>query len=51
MTWSQYASAAGNLVARQLGADWPEYRPDYTDCINHFAIHAGGGLQGCILNC
>jgi hypothetical protein len=41
MTWSQYASAAGNMVARQMGVDWPEYRPDYTDCINHFAIHAG----------
>ena len=25
-----------------LGFKWPRYVPDYTKCIDHFALHAGG---------
>ncbi|GIL63203.1 hypothetical protein Vafri_17330 [Volvox africanus] len=51
MTWGQYGEAAAHLVrSRLLGQKLPPYRPDYTCCINHFLVHAGGyavlkGLQ------
>eukprot|EP00775_Hariotina_reticulata_P006451 gene6451-6680_t len=51
MTWAQYAEASVNLLGRKFGAAWPSYMPDFTKCIDHFAIHAGGyavlkGIQG-----
>jgi len=51
LTWGQYAEAAYNLFEKQvLGRQVPEYTPDFTKCVNHFALHAGGyavlkGLQ------
>jgi 3-ketoacyl-CoA synthase len=43
MTWGQYAEAAVNIVGRKyLGYEWPRYVPDYTKCMDHFALHAGG---------
>ncbi|GBF90650.1 hypothetical protein Rsub_03222 [Raphidocelis subcapitata] len=43
MTWGQYAEAAVNVVGRKyLGREWPRYVPDYTKCMDHFALHAGG---------
>ncbi|KAF6265202.1 FAE1/Type III polyketide synthase-like protein-domain-containing protein [Scenedesmus sp. NREL 46B-D3] len=42
MTWGQYAEATVSIVAKHLGAEWPEYVPEYTKCADHFAIHAGG---------
>ncbi|EFJ47012.1 hypothetical protein VOLCADRAFT_61822 [Volvox carteri f. nagariensis] len=51
MTWAQYGEAAVHMVrSRLLGQQLPPYRPDYTRCINHFLVHAGGyavikGLQ------
>ena len=43
LTWPQYAAAAGNIFGRKvLGYAWPRYVPDYTKCIDHFALHAGG---------
>jgi hypothetical protein len=42
LTWGQWGEAAVNVAQKTLlGADIPEYRPDYTRCIDHFAIHAG----------
>ena len=52
LTWRQCAAAAGSLAARRLlGAGAvPEFVPDFTRCVDHFALHAGGfavlkGLQ------
>ncbi|WIA34976.1 hypothetical protein OEZ86_013257 [Tetradesmus obliquus] len=51
LTWGQYAEAAYNLFEKAvLGRAVPEYVPDFTQCIDHFALHAGGyavlkGLQ------
>jgi 3-ketoacyl-CoA synthase len=51
LTWTQYAEAAYNLFEKAvLGRDVAEYVPDFTKCIDHFALHAGGyavlkGLQ------
>eukprot|EP00879_Flechtneria_rotunda_P018307 GHRR01019204.1.p1 GENE.GHRR01019204.1~~GHRR01019204.1.p1 ORF type:complete len:344 (+),score=106.88 GHRR01019204.1:112-1032(+) len=51
LTWSQYAEAAYNLFEKTvLGRAVAEYVPDFTQCIDHFALHAGGyavlkGLQ------
>jgi 3-ketoacyl-CoA synthase len=43
ITWGQYAEAARNLFERRvLGWQVPEYIPDFTKCIDHFALHAGG---------
>ncbi|KAI8468058.1 MAG: FAE1/Type III polyketide synthase-like protein-domain-containing protein [Monoraphidium minutum] len=43
LTWRQYATAAVNIIGRKLlGMQWPRYAPDYTRCIEHFALHAGG---------
>ncbi|GBF90415.1 hypothetical protein Rsub_03411 [Raphidocelis subcapitata] len=43
MTWGQYAEAAVNIFGRKmLGRQWPRYVPDYTKCMDHFALHAGG---------
>jgi 3-ketoacyl-CoA synthase len=43
MTWGQYAEAAVNIFGRKmLGRQWPRYMPDYTKCMDHFALHAGG---------
>lgn len=46
MTWRQYSEAAVNYAGRRLlAADWPEYRPDFVKCADHFAIHAGAGCE------
>ena len=51
LTWGQYAEAAYNLFEKiVLGRSVAEYVPDFTKCIDHFALHAGGyavlkGLQ------
>jgi 3-ketoacyl-CoA synthase len=50
LTWSQYAEAAYNLFEKTvLGRAVPEYVPDFTQCIDHFALHAGewGGGSSC----
>jgi 3-ketoacyl-CoA synthase len=51
MTWGQYAEAAYNMFeSAVLGRTVPDYVPDFTKCVDHFALHAGGyavlkGLQ------
>jgi 3-ketoacyl-CoA synthase len=43
MTWGQYAEAAYFMAGKRLlGYDWGRYAPDYTKCMEHFALHAGG---------
>jgi len=47
MTWGQYAEAAVNYIQQGLatitGAKPPAaYQPDYTRCVDHFLLHAGG---------
>ncbi|KIY96628.1 3-ketoacyl-CoA synthase 6 [Monoraphidium neglectum] len=43
MTWGQYAEAAYRVFGKKvLGCDWGRYVPDYTKCMDHFALHAGG---------
>jgi hypothetical protein len=50
LTWGQTASAGLHMLKKALlGAEAAgEWVPDYTTCMNHFAIHAGGYavLQG-----
>ena len=43
MTWKQYGDAALNIFRRKYMGDTttPEYAPDFTECVDHFAIHAG----------
>ena len=43
MTWQQYGEAAYNKIQKAVsGPDLvPDYVPDFTRCVNHFAIHAG----------
>jgi hypothetical protein len=42
LTWGQYAEAAINLIQKTVMArDLPEYVPDFTKCVDHFALHAG----------
>lgn len=52
LTWGQYAEAAYNLFQKAvMGRDLPEYVPDFTQCINHFALHAGeSGSCACCSN-
>jgi 3-ketoacyl-CoA synthase len=43
LTWSQYAEAAYFMFGKKvMGYDWGRYVPDYTKCMEHFALHAGG---------
>lgn len=42
LTWGQYAEAASHYTKQYLGYDMPKYLPDFTRCVDHFAIHAGG---------
>ena len=45
MTWRQYGEAAYNAALKAMAADptsVPDYIPDFTGCVDHFAIHAGG---------
>eukprot|EP00798_Chlamydomonas_sp_ICE-L_P032110 gene32110-16627_t len=44
MTWQQYREAGLNMAQRSLFGpeSAPSYRPDFTKCVDHFAIHAGG---------
>ncbi|MEW5300762.1 MAG: hypothetical protein WDW36_003669 [Sanguina aurantia] len=42
MTWKQYGQAAVSIAAKKLGADVRDYKPDYTECLDHFLLHAGG---------
>ena len=44
MTWKQYGDAAINLARRKLLGEinLPEYSPDFTQCVDHLVIHAGG---------
>lgn len=40
---STFIQAAANMFNRRvLGRSEGEYLPDFTQCIDHFAIHAGG---------
>ena len=56
MTWQQYGEAAYSMARKRLaGGEGPDYVPDFTRCVDHFAIHAGnlreaadeGGLRLC----
>ena len=42
MTWQQYGEAAYSMARKRLaGGEGPDYVPDFTRCVDHFAIHAG----------
>ncbi|GAX73324.1 hypothetical protein CEUSTIGMA_g778.t1 [Chlamydomonas eustigma] len=43
MTWQQYGEALYNMAQRNVlgNKEVPDYVPDFTKCISHFAIHAG----------
>lgn len=44
MTWSQYAEAAYFMYNKKVlhNPSYKRYVPDYTKCVDHFALHAGG---------
>jgi 3-ketoacyl-CoA synthase len=43
MTWQQYGEAAYHMYQKNvLGRPVGEYIPDFTQCADHFALHAGG---------
>eukprot|EP00877_Chromochloris_zofingiensis_P011289 jgi/Chrzof1/6413/Cz18g09230.t1_LCKAS7 len=44
MTWTQYGEAAYNMFQSQVlgNKDVKPYVPDFTKCVDHFALHAGG---------
>jgi len=43
MTWSQYAEAAHTMFQKNvMGKEVDPYVPDFTQCVDHFALHAGG---------
>ncbi len=50
MTWTQYAEAAVNYIQAaaatlsngRLCNNPGAYQPDYTQCAEHFLLHAGG---------
>lgn len=43
MTWSQYAEAAYFMYQKKVMKNpaYKRYMPDYTKCMEHFALHAG----------
>jgi len=41
MTWGQWLSAIGNWGASRLTTNVERYKPDFTQCVDHFALHAG----------
>ena len=42
MTWQQYGEAAYSMIRKRLtGVEGVPYKPDFTRCVDHFAIHAG----------
>lgn len=43
MTWSQYAEAAWFMYQKKVMKNpaYKRYMPDYTKCVDHFALHAG----------
>jgi hypothetical protein len=43
LTWSQYAEAAWFMYNKKVlgNPNYKRYVPDYTQCIEHFALHAG----------
>lgn len=43
MTWSQYAEAAWFMYQKKVMKNpaYKRYMPDYTKCMDHFALHAG----------
>ena len=42
MNWQQYGEAAYSMARKRLaGGEGPDYVPDFTRCVDHFAIHAG----------
>lgn len=43
MTWGQYAEAAWFMYNKKVlkNPTYKRYVPDYTKCVNHFALHAG----------
>lgn len=43
LTWSQYAEAAWFMYNKKVlgNPNFKRYVPDYTQCIEHFALHAG----------
>jgi len=44
LDWPQYLRAARSVLLRKwLGKDaCPPFAPDYTKCVDHFLLHAGG---------
>lgn len=44
MTWGQYAEAAHFMFNKKVMKNpaYKRYMPDYTQCVDHFALHAGG---------
>eukprot|EP00882_Tetradesmus_deserticola_P000497 GHRQ01000548.1.p1 GENE.GHRQ01000548.1~~GHRQ01000548.1.p1 ORF type:complete len:504 (+),score=215.48 GHRQ01000548.1:478-1989(+) len=43
LTWSQLLEASVNYAGRATGlVDWKAWKPSFTQCVEHFAIHAGG---------
>eukprot|EP00882_Tetradesmus_deserticola_P010119 GHRQ01010690.1.p2 GENE.GHRQ01010690.1~~GHRQ01010690.1.p2 ORF type:complete len:350 (+),score=137.40 GHRQ01010690.1:525-1574(+) len=51
MTWSQYAAAAVAIGKRRwYGKDKaPLYVPDFTECVDHFCLHAGENERPALL--
>ncbi len=51
MTWTQYAEAAWFMYNKKVlkNPAYKRYVPDYTKCIDHFALHAGEWC--CVINC
>jgi len=48
MTWSQYAEAAWFMYQKKVmkNPSYKRYMPDYTKCMDHFALHAGATESG-----
>jgi hypothetical protein len=46
MTWGQYAEAAYFMYQKKVMKNpaYKRYMPDYTKCMEHFALHAGAFL-------
>jgi hypothetical protein len=52
LTWGQYAEAAYNLFEKAvLGRSTGDYVPDFTQCVDHFALHAGEDRRALVLQC
>jgi hypothetical protein len=47
MTWGQYAEAAYFMYQKKVlkNPSYKRYMPDYTKCMQHFALHAGMSMS------